>query len=86
MLTGNIPEQLCGLSHLHIMDLARNNLSGSIPQCLGDLIALNSVTLLDTNSNNHMLVLDGDHMELIGSGTNEGICEDTPNCEIDRPF
>ena len=44
MLTGNIPEQLCGLSHLHIMDLARNNLSGSIPQCLGDLIALNSVT------------------------------------------
>ncbi|WJZ81636.1 hypothetical protein VitviT2T_001469 [Vitis vinifera] len=47
MLTGNIPEQLCGLSDLRILDLALNNLSGSIPPCLGHLSAMNHVTLLD---------------------------------------
>ncbi|WJZ81603.1 hypothetical protein VitviT2T_001438 [Vitis vinifera] len=46
MLTGNIPEQLCGLSDLRILDLALNNLSGSIPPCLGHLSAMNHVTLL----------------------------------------
>ncbi|GMP69178.1 hypothetical protein CsSME_00028530 [Camellia sinensis var. sinensis] len=34
MFSGNIPEQLCSLTHLHILDLALNNLSGSIPSCL----------------------------------------------------
>ncbi|KAI9169311.1 hypothetical protein LWI28_010585 [Acer negundo] len=40
LLTGNIPEQLCRFPDLHILDLAQNNLSGSIPRCLGDLKAL----------------------------------------------
>ncbi|XP_019077500.2 receptor-like protein EIX2 [Vitis vinifera] len=48
MLTGNIPRQLCWLSGLCILDLALNNLSASIPPCLGHLSALNSATLLDT--------------------------------------
>ncbi|KAL7171733.1 hypothetical protein ACSBR2_036405 [Camellia fascicularis] len=43
MFSGNIPEQLCSLAHLHILDLALNNLSGSIPSCLGKLGALNSM-------------------------------------------
>jgi Leucine-rich repeat (LRR) protein len=37
MLTGNIPEQLCGLSSLQVLELSHNNLSGSIPTCLGNL-------------------------------------------------
>ncbi|KAJ9693061.1 hypothetical protein PVL29_011973 [Vitis rotundifolia] len=49
MLNENIPEQLCGLSDLRILDLALNNLSGSIPPCLGHLSALNSVTILDSS-------------------------------------
>ncbi|XP_059593001.1 receptor-like protein EIX2 [Vitis vinifera] len=49
MFTGDIPEQLCWLSDLHILDLALNNLSGFIPQCLGNLTALSFVTLLDRN-------------------------------------
>ncbi|XP_028112618.1 receptor-like protein 46 [Camellia sinensis] len=43
LFSGNIPEQLCSLTHLHILDLALNNLSGSIPSCLGKLGALNSL-------------------------------------------
>jgi hypothetical protein len=33
---GDIPQQLCLLSHLHILDLAHNDFSGAIPQCLGN--------------------------------------------------
>ncbi|KAK1575789.1 hypothetical protein Q3G72_008305 [Acer saccharum] len=40
LLTGNIPEQLCGFPILHILDLAHNNLSGRIPTCLGNLKAM----------------------------------------------
>ena len=47
MLRVDIPEKLCCLSHLHILDLALNNLSGSIPQCFANLTALTSVILLD---------------------------------------
>ncbi|GAU35561.1 hypothetical protein TSUD_384090 [Trifolium subterraneum] len=36
-LTGSIPEELCHLSFLHLLDLAENNISGSIPSCLGDV-------------------------------------------------
>ncbi|KAH1146290.1 hypothetical protein GYH30_041787 [Glycine max] len=36
-LTGSIPEELCRLPYLHLLDLANNNLSGSIPLCL-DLV------------------------------------------------
>ena len=37
-LTGSIPEELCHLPSLHLLDLAENNFSGSIPACLGDIL------------------------------------------------
>lgn len=37
MLTGNIPESLCNLTHLHVLDLSYNNLSDHIPPCLGNM-------------------------------------------------
>jgi Leucine-rich repeat (LRR) protein len=36
-LTGSIPKDLCHLPSLHLLDLAENNFSGSIPTCLGDV-------------------------------------------------
>ncbi|MED6110621.1 hypothetical protein PIB30_044681 [Stylosanthes scabra] len=36
-LTGSIPEDLCHLPFLHLLDLAENRISGSIPACLGDV-------------------------------------------------
>ncbi|XP_015894339.1 receptor-like protein EIX2 [Ziziphus jujuba] len=38
-LTGNIPQQLCQLIHVHLLDLAENILSGPIPTCLDRMIA-----------------------------------------------
>ncbi|KAJ4884496.1 receptor like protein 15 [Raphanus sativus] len=35
-LTGRIPRQLCGLSNIHLLDLADNSLNGSIPSCLSN--------------------------------------------------
>lgn len=43
MFSGSIPEELCGLPALHILDLAQNNLSGPIPPCLGNLSAFSSL-------------------------------------------
>ncbi|GLT38417.1 hypothetical protein SLA2020_126720 [Shorea laevis] len=40
MLRGKIPKSLCSLPFLHVMDLGQNNLSGSIPPCLGNLSGL----------------------------------------------
>ncbi|GAU35560.1 hypothetical protein TSUD_384080 [Trifolium subterraneum] len=34
---GSIPEELCDLPSLHLLDLAENKFSGSIPTCLGDV-------------------------------------------------
>ncbi|KAG8498634.1 hypothetical protein CXB51_005188 [Gossypium anomalum] len=36
-LRGNIPEQLCEFPYLHIIDIAQNKLSGTIPKCLENL-------------------------------------------------
>jgi len=36
-LTGSIPKELCNLTLLHLLDLAENSFSGSIPTCLGDV-------------------------------------------------
>ncbi|CAK9153874.1 unnamed protein product [Ilex paraguariensis] len=44
MFYGNIPEKLCHLYNLHILDLADNNLSGSIPSCLDNFSSLSSWT------------------------------------------
>ncbi|XP_075659095.1 receptor-like protein EIX2 [Castanea sativa] len=37
MLFGKIPKQLCGMAYIHVLDLAQNNFSGSIPSCFGSL-------------------------------------------------
>ncbi|KAK1568468.1 hypothetical protein Q3G72_024902 [Acer saccharum] len=42
MFYGEIPSDICKLSSLHILDLAENNLSGSIPSCLGNLSGMAS--------------------------------------------
>lgn len=42
MFSGNISEQLCCLSDLHILDLAHNNLSGFIPPFFGNFSGLKS--------------------------------------------
>ncbi|XP_009798811.1 receptor-like protein Cf-9 homolog [Nicotiana sylvestris] len=36
-LGGEIPSFFCNLTLLRVLDLARNNLTGAIPQCLGNL-------------------------------------------------
>ncbi|KAL4311629.1 hypothetical protein GQ457_01G049450 [Hibiscus cannabinus] len=36
-LTGNIPSSICGWTALMLLDLSKNSLSGTIPECLGNL-------------------------------------------------
>ncbi|KAK8506406.1 hypothetical protein V6N12_034139 [Hibiscus sabdariffa] len=36
-LTGNVPSSICNWTSLEILDLSRNSLSGTIPECLGNL-------------------------------------------------
>ncbi|KAM3361293.1 hypothetical protein P3S68_016147 [Capsicum galapagoense] len=50
-LTGEIPSSVCNLTSLRVLDLARNNLKGAIPQCLG-------------NMNDQLVVLDMQHSSL----------------------
>ncbi|XP_030959113.1 receptor-like protein EIX2 [Quercus lobata] len=42
MLFGDIPKQLCGITSIHVLDLAQNNFSGSIPSCFGSLTGYKS--------------------------------------------
>ena len=49
MLYGKIPKQWCGLTNIHVLDLAHNNFSGSIPTCLGSLVGY-----IDSNVVDHM--------------------------------
>jgi Leucine-rich repeat (LRR) protein len=48
-LTGNIPKLFCNLSSLEVLDLAGNNLSGSLPRCLGNFG--DSLVILDLQRN-----------------------------------
>ncbi|XP_028127066.1 receptor-like protein EIX2 isoform X1 [Camellia sinensis] len=48
LFTGDIPQQLCHLSDLHILDLAHNYFTGSIPRCLGNLSGFNHFTSSNT--------------------------------------
>ncbi|XP_059630506.1 receptor-like protein EIX2 [Cornus florida] len=40
LFSGDISQQWCKLTDLHILDLADNNISGVIPSCFGNLTAL----------------------------------------------
>ncbi|XP_059663766.1 receptor like protein 27-like [Cornus florida] len=48
-LTGEIPLLICNASSLHVLDLSYNNLSGIIPQCLGNFA--DSLELLNLQNN-----------------------------------
>ena len=65
MLSGNIPEELCNCTQIHVLDLGHNSLSGSIPTCLGRLGGYQylypTISLIDSHFN---LV----HMDLVLRG------------------
>jgi Leucine-rich repeat (LRR) protein len=48
-LIGNVPEMFCNLTSLQILDLASNNLSGSLPRCLNNFGASLSILNLGRN-------------------------------------
>ncbi|XWS34589.1 hypothetical protein CRYUN_Cryun21dG0051200 [Craigia yunnanensis] len=68
MLTGSIPEKLCHLSNLHILDLAQNNLSGSILSCLGSLPRLKTLRNFFTLGPSTHDITFNNHMELVIKG------------------
>jgi hypothetical protein len=47
LFTGNLPEQLCQLAELRVLDLSHNNLSGPVLKCLGNLEAMKSSGPID---------------------------------------
>ncbi|GLT50716.1 hypothetical protein SLA2020_241820 [Shorea laevis] len=47
---GQIPPQICNLTFLQVFDLSYNNLSGTIPQCLGN--SSKSLIVLNLQENN----------------------------------
>uniref|UniRef100_A0A7N2M8R7 Leucine-rich repeat-containing N-terminal plant-type domain-containing protein n=1 Tax=Quercus lobata TaxID=97700 RepID=A0A7N2M8R7_QUELO len=49
-LTGEIPSMFCNASHLEILDISNNSLSGKIPQCLGNFG--HSLSVMDLRMNN----------------------------------
>jgi hypothetical protein len=46
-LAGNLPDDICLLSHLERLELSSNELSGSIPSCLVNSLALRELLLSD---------------------------------------
>ncbi|KAE8722160.1 hypothetical protein F3Y22_tig00014370pilonHSYRG00128 [Hibiscus syriacus] len=40
IFNGNIPDEWCRLQNVHILDISGNNISMSIPKCIGILTAL----------------------------------------------
>lgn len=49
-LTGEIPPSICSLNGLHALDLSYNNLSGMLPECLGNFNVKLSVLKLQSNN------------------------------------
>ncbi|KAL5861726.1 hypothetical protein ACOSQ4_003022 [Xanthoceras sorbifolium] len=50
MLTGEIPLWICNLTQLQALDLSYNNLSGILPQCLGNFSSHLSILGLQSNN------------------------------------
>lgn len=48
-LTGEIPPLICNQTLLQVLDLSKNNLSGQIPECLGNMS--NSLSILNLGKN-----------------------------------
>jgi Leucine-rich repeat (LRR) protein len=49
-LTGEIPEVICDLTSLSVLELSNNNLSGKLPPCLGNKSSTASVLNMRNNS------------------------------------
>ncbi|KAK7842697.1 receptor-like protein eix2 [Quercus suber] len=50
LFNGTIPKRWCNLHKLQILDLAQNNLSGSIPDCFNNFIAMVDSNTLESKS------------------------------------
>ena len=61
-LNGEIPEVICNLTSLSVLDMSNNNLSGKLPPCLGNKSSTASVLNLRNNS------FSGDIPETFTSG------------------
>ena len=61
MLFGKIPKQLCGITNIHVLDLAQNIFSGFIPSCFGSLVGYKH--FYDTNFGDVT-----EHMDLVVKG------------------
>nr|TKS07366.1 hypothetical protein D5086_0000113600 [Populus alba] len=57
-LNGEIPEVICNLTSLSVLDLSNNNLSGKLPPCLGIKSSTASVLNLRNNSFREILKLE----------------------------
>ncbi|GLT82435.1 hypothetical protein SLE2022_008040 [Rubroshorea leprosula] len=71
--SGGIPLQFCNMTSLQFLDLSHNNLSGIIPQCLGNLSK--SLSFLNLEDNNfHGLIPEtwaiGNELKVIKLGNN----------------
>ncbi|RVW99260.1 LRR receptor-like serine/threonine-protein kinase FLS2 [Vitis vinifera] len=67
-LSGEPFPSLRNCTGLSSLDLGNNRFSGSIPQCLGKLIALSSVTLLEFDDNPESHFFYSERMELVVKG------------------
>ncbi|OMO83613.1 hypothetical protein CCACVL1_11318 [Corchorus capsularis] len=73
-LTGKIPSLICSLEILEILDLSENNLSGTLPICIGGFSIL--LTILDLQRNKfhgnipHSF-LQGNRLQTINLGSND---------------
>ncbi|KAL6196893.1 hypothetical protein ACLB2K_032506 [Fragaria x ananassa] len=61
--SGHIPQYLCRLSMLHVLDLGDNNFSGTIPKCLKEMYSLvegfSNVSYYDSYFEQHTLMSKG---------------------------
>ena len=59
------PEELCGLTDIHVLDLGHNNFSGSIPTCLGTLDGYKYLykNVLPLGKHSYL-----EHMDLVAKG------------------
>ncbi|KAJ0479000.1 putative leucine-rich repeat domain superfamily [Helianthus annuus] len=92
--TGRIPHSLCKSQQLQILDLAHNNLIGSIPHCFGELDGMNGNSfhgfhLLFSGYGNVMQVLKGvslDYTNTVGFVINMDLSSNNLVGEIPKPL